>query len=349
MVKLVGTLSSYRRRAVVVGGVADRYASELARAGQSNRQRAGTGSASSECATRPPLWPAGMAEGNRATFGPRVGLSSHGSPAKGGPKSKCLARLKIARTSAGPPSLTISDLSRFLLPVSLSAPCLAFCSLSRFLLPVSLSAPCLAFCSLSRFLLPVSLSAPCLAFCSLSRFLLPRFLLPPAFCSTQKILTRSDPKVSRADGDSQVSALGVDLPSGAPFACKHRLKHRNRAPGQQGLRAGANLLGRNLDGNQIARKYRTCAKHADLLFRDGGKRQAGKCNCLLEFTSRPELSLGAAHESGHNSMCQNGLKVLLRVTVRPKKRDSSAISSGVAALKSAESTPVRDCPGLLER
>src|SRR5271166_625105 len=171
--KLVATLSSYGRRAVVVGGVADRYASELARAGQSNRRRAGTGSASSECATRPPLWPAGMAEGNRETFGPRslsekqvkvdkdlrraaaerffvfrgiphfvpggeirksllefglilgqpprVGLSSHGSPAKGGPK--CLARVKIARTSAGPPSLTISDLSRFAFrtcPASLS-------------------------------------------------------------------------------------------------------------------------------------------------------------------------------------------------------------------------------------
>ena len=91
----------------------DRYAGELARAGQSNRRRAGTGSASLERATRPPLWPAGMAEGNRATFGPRVGLSSHGSPAKGGPKSKCRARVKIARTSAGPSSLTISDLSRF--------------------------------------------------------------------------------------------------------------------------------------------------------------------------------------------------------------------------------------------
>ena len=104
MVKLVATLPSYGRRAVVVGGVADRYAGELARAGQSNRRRAGTGSASSERATRPPLWPAGMTEGNRATFGPRVGLSSHGSPAKGGPKSKCLARVKIARTSAGPPS-----------------------------------------------------------------------------------------------------------------------------------------------------------------------------------------------------------------------------------------------------
>ena len=81
---------------------------------------------------------------------------------------------------------------------------------------------------------------------------------------------------------------------GPPFACKHRLKHRNRAPGQQGLRVGANLLGRNLDGNQIAGEYRTCAGHADLLFRDGGKRQAGKCDCLLEFTSRPELSLRAA-------------------------------------------------------
>src|SRR5271157_4998677 len=116
VVKLVATLSSYGRRAVVVGGVADRYAGELARAGQSNRRRAGTGSASPQRATRPPLWPAGMAEGNRATFGPRVGLSSHGSLAKGGPKSKCLARVKIARTSAGPPSLTISDLSRFPLP-----------------------------------------------------------------------------------------------------------------------------------------------------------------------------------------------------------------------------------------
>ena len=113
MVKLVATLSSYGSRAVVVGGVADRYAGELARAGQSNRRRAGTGSASPQRATRPPLWPAGMAARNRETFGPRVGLSSHGSPAKGGPKSKCLARVKIARTSAGPPSLTISDPSRF--------------------------------------------------------------------------------------------------------------------------------------------------------------------------------------------------------------------------------------------
>ena len=118
-----------------------------------------------------------------------------------------------------------------------------------------------------------------------------------------------------------------------PFRVQASVKAPESWPGQPGLRAGGNLLGRNLDGNQIARKYRTCAGHADLLFRDGGKRQAGKCDCLLEFTSRPELSLRAAHESGHNSMCQNGLKVLLRVTVRTKKRDSSAISSGVAAGK----------------
>src|SRR5271157_1860677 len=119
VVKLVATLSSYGRRAVVVGGVADRYPSELARAGQSNRRRAGTGSASPERATRAPLWPAGMAQGNRETFGPRVGLSSHGSPAKGGPKSKCLARLKIARTSWATQFNNIG-------PVPLSASCPAF-------------------------------------------------------------------------------------------------------------------------------------------------------------------------------------------------------------------------------
>jgi len=91
---------------------------------------------------RPPLWPAGMAEGNRETFGPRVGLPPHGAPAKGGPKSKYLARLKIARTSAGPPSLTISDPSRF--P---SRP-------SRFPLPASTGPPSLTISDLSRFPLP---------------------------------------------------------------------------------------------------------------------------------------------------------------------------------------------------
>ena len=67
--------------------------------------------------------------------------------------------------------------------------------------------------------------------------------------------------------------------------------------------------------NQIARKYRTCAGHAGLLFRDGGKRQAGKCDCLLSLRPGLTFPLRAVRESGHNSICQNGLKVLLRVTV----------------------------------
>ena len=40
-----------------------------------------------------------------------------------------------------------------------------------------------------------------------------------------------------ADRGSQVSALGVGLPSGTPFRCRHRIKRRKRAPGQRGLRA----------------------------------------------------------------------------------------------------------------
>ena len=98
-----------------------------------------------------------------------------------------------------------------------------------------------------------------------------------------------------ADRGSQVSALGVGLPSGTPFRCRHRIKHRKRAPGQRGLRVVRNLLSRNLDGNQIAWKYRRCAGHANLLFRDGVKRQVGKCDCLLEFTTRPELSQSRAN------------------------------------------------------
>ena len=50
----------------------------------------------------------------------RLGLESAyrptGWPAKCGPKSKCLARVKIAQTSAGPASLTVLDLSRFRTP-----------------------------------------------------------------------------------------------------------------------------------------------------------------------------------------------------------------------------------------
>ena len=49
----------------------------------------------------------------------------------------------------------------------------------------------------------------------------------------------SDTGIPPADRGSQVSALGVGLPSGTPFRCKHRIKHRKRAPGQRGLRAGA--------------------------------------------------------------------------------------------------------------
>ena len=37
-------------------------------------------------------------------------------------------------------------------------------------------------------------------------------------------------RVARADRDSQVSALGVGLRSGAPFRCKHRIAHRKRGP-----------------------------------------------------------------------------------------------------------------------
>ena len=112
---------------------------------------------------------------------------------------------------------------------------------------------------------------------------------------------------------------------------------------------GVNLLGRNLHGSRIAWSCRACAGHAVFLFRDGLERQAGECDFLLEFTCRPELALGAARKSGLNRICQNGLNVLLRATVRPQKRDSSAITSGVAALKSAESTPERDCPGLCQQ
>ena len=37
-------------------------------------------------------------------------------------------------------------------------------------------------------------------------------------------------RVARADRDSQVSALGVGLRSGAPFGCTHRIAHRKRGP-----------------------------------------------------------------------------------------------------------------------
>ncbi len=82
-----------------------------------------------------PKAPAGMAEGNRESFGPRVGLSSHGSPAKGGPKSEAESGTGPKRKAGqirywqygqteNSPDLGISDVSRFL-------------SLSRFLSPLS--------------------------------------------------------------------------------------------------------------------------------------------------------------------------------------------------------------------
>jgi hypothetical protein len=43
---------------------------------------------------------------------------------------------------------------------------------------------------------------------------------------------------------SQVSALGVGLPSGAPFRCKHRIKHRKRGPGQRGPKFSGFGVGR---------------------------------------------------------------------------------------------------------
>ena len=51
-------------------------------------------------------------------------------------------------------------------------------------------------------------------------------------------------RVARADRDSQVSALGVGLRSGAPFRCKHRIMHRKRGPGQRGPRFPGFVVGR---------------------------------------------------------------------------------------------------------
>ncbi len=84
-----------------------------------------------------------------------------------------------------------------------------------------------------------------------------------------------------ADRNSQVSALGVGLPYRALSGARTGLTlHASRST-LHASRGGRQLAGRNLDGNQIAWKYRTCAGHEDLLFRDGLKRQAGKCDFLL--------------------------------------------------------------------
>ena len=41
-----------------------------------------------------------------------------------------------------------------------------------------------------------------------------------------------------------VLALGVGLPSGAPFRCKHRIMHRKRGPGQRGPKFSSFGVGR---------------------------------------------------------------------------------------------------------
>ena len=53
-------------------------------------------------------------------------------------------------------------------------------------------------------------------------------------------------RVASADRDSQFSALGVGLPSGAPFRCKHRLMHRKGGPGQRGPKCSVFGVGRGI-------------------------------------------------------------------------------------------------------
>ncbi len=94
------------------------------------------------------------------------------------------------------------------------------------------------------------------------------------------------------------SALGVGLPYRALSGARTGLTlHASRST-LHASRGGRQLAGRNLDGNQIAWKYRTCAGHEDLLFRDGLKRRAGKCDFLLviyvqapSFPSEPRANL----------------------------------------------------------
>ena len=72
--------------------------------------------------------------------------STRPARSKGGPKSKCLARVKITRTSAGPPSLTISDPSRFpaRVPLSRSSRFPAFAEPNIGPVPLSRTSPAFA-------------------------------------------------------------------------------------------------------------------------------------------------------------------------------------------------------------
>ena len=89
MVEFMATLSWHGRRAVVVGDMANRRATGLARAGQLRRRGRRTGITSSERAPRPPVRPAGVAEGNCETIGPGIDISDDRSPAKHWPQSIC--------------------------------------------------------------------------------------------------------------------------------------------------------------------------------------------------------------------------------------------------------------------
>ncbi len=82
LVEFVAALSWNGRRALAAVAVADRNASRLGQTGQSHRQRFGTGIATAERATRPPVWRAKMAEKDRETIGIGVGVPPNRSTAK---------------------------------------------------------------------------------------------------------------------------------------------------------------------------------------------------------------------------------------------------------------------------
>src|SRR5271155_3976772 len=82
LVEFVAALSWNGGRALAAVAVADRNPSGLGQTGQSHRQRFGTGIATAERATRPPVWRTKMAEEDRETIGIGVGIPPHRSTAK---------------------------------------------------------------------------------------------------------------------------------------------------------------------------------------------------------------------------------------------------------------------------
>ena len=75
---------------------------------------------------------------------------------------------------------------------------------------------------------------------------------------------------------------------------------------------GADLLGRNLDGNQsrASTEHVLDMRISCLVIVSNVTR--GNVIAYYQCTSRTELAPGAARESGHNSMCRKGLKNLAR-------------------------------------